>query len=103
MSAQTKAAAAVVSSQDLQDRIQARTARVAIIGMGYVGLPLALLFNEQKFPVVGFDVDTRKVETLNAGSSYIFRIPATDIQRARASGFSATEDYSHLTEMDAII
>jgi len=103
MSTQTKAAAAVVSAQDLQDRIQARTARVAIIGMGYVGLPLALLFNEEKFPVVGFDIDTRKVETLNAGSSYIFRIAAGDIQKARTRGFSATGEFAHLTEMDAII
>jgi UDP-N-acetyl-D-glucosamine dehydrogenase len=66
-------------------------------------LPLALLYTEQKFRVTGFDIDKRKVETLNSGGSYIFRIEKREIQAARGAGFSATSDYAQLTAMDAII
>jgi UDP-N-acetyl-D-glucosamine dehydrogenase len=86
-----------------KSKIDAHQARVAVIGLGYVGLPLALLYTEQKFPVTGFDIDARKVSTLTGGGSYIYRIPATEIQAARAQGFEATSDYSRLTAMDAII
>lgn len=88
---------------ELKNKIQQRQARVAIIGLGYVGLPLALLYSEQDFPVTGFDIDTRKVSTLNAGGSYIYRITAPEIQRARTQGFAATSDYSQIEKMDAII
>jgi UDP-N-acetyl-D-glucosamine dehydrogenase len=87
----------------LKTKIEARQARVAVIGLGYVGLPLALLYTEQKFPVTGFDIDQRKVSTLAEGGSYIYRIPATEIQEARARGFEATADYSRVSQMDAII
>lgn len=92
-----------VSPQRLKARIEAREARVGIIGLGYVGLPLALLFSEERFPVTGFDIDSDKVKTLATGGSYIYRIPPTDIAAARAHGFSATGDYSRVAEMDAII
>jgi UDP-N-acetyl-D-glucosamine dehydrogenase len=88
---------------DLKSKIETRHARVAVIGLGYVGLPLALLYIDQKFAVTGFDIDQRKVETLSQGGSYIFRIPSEEIQAARARGFSATADYSRLREMDAIM
>jgi UDP-N-acetyl-D-glucosamine dehydrogenase len=91
------------SVQDFQSRIENRTANIGIIGLGYVGLPLALLFNEQRFPVTGFDIDAQKVNTLNTSGSYIYRIPSTEIAAARAHGFSATDDYSRVHEMDAII
>ena len=84
-------------------KIQQRRAQVGIIGMGYVGLPLALLYSEQKFKVTGFDIDARKVDTLSKGGSYIYRIAAEEIQAAKAQGFSATADYSQLAAMDAII
>jgi UDP-N-acetyl-D-glucosamine dehydrogenase len=84
-------------------RIRRRQADVGIIGLGYVGLPLALLYSEQKFHVTGFDIDARKVETLNRGGSYIYRITGEEIQAARDQGFSATSDYSQLAAMDAII
>jgi UDP-N-acetyl-D-glucosamine dehydrogenase len=87
----------------LNSKIQQGQARVGIIGLGYVGLPLALLYSERKFQVTGFDVDARKVETLSKGGSYIFRIPAQEIQAAKTQGFSATADYSQLSAMDAII
>ncbi len=87
----------------LKSRIEQRQAQVGIIGLGYVGLPLALLYSEQKFRVTGFDIDARKVEKLAAGGSYIYRIAAEEIQAAQALGFAATSDYSRLEEMDAII
>jgi UDP-N-acetyl-D-glucosamine dehydrogenase len=57
----------------LRAGIESRTAKVGVIGRGYVSLPLALLFSEQKFPVTGFDIDRQKVEVLEAGRSYIHR------------------------------
>jgi UDP-N-acetyl-D-glucosamine dehydrogenase len=88
---------------ELKSKIEQKQARVAVIGLGYVGLPLALLYAEQDFSVTGFDIDARKVSTLDQGGSYIFRIPATEIRAAKKRGFSATAEYSRLTEMDAII
>ena len=89
--------------EQTRSRIEARTARIGIIGMGYVGLPLALLFAEQHFPVTGFDIDTHKVVTLNIGGSYIVRIPSTEIKAAQANGFNATSDYSAIATMDAVL
>ena len=95
---------AAIASVDLfKTKIQQRQARIGIIGLGYVGLPLALLYSEQKFRVTGFDIDSRKVETLAKGGSYIYRITPEEIQSAQAQGFTATSDYSHISEMDAII
>jgi len=71
--------------------------------MGYVGLPLALLFSEARFRVTGFDIDERKVNALNQGGSYIVRIPSTEIRLARESGFRATDDYSQVAAMDVVI
>lgn len=95
-----------VSSQtvaSIKNKIQKREAKIGIIGLGYVGLPLALLFTEQKFQVTGFDIDRNKVETLNKGGSYIYRIAAEDIQSAASQGFRATADYAQLEQMDAVI
>jgi len=89
--------------ESLKARIQSRTAKVGVIGMGYVGLPLALLFAEQKFAVTGFDVDQKKVDVLESGGSYIYRIAPTEIQAARAHGFAATSDYADIAGLDAII
>src|SRR6266853_4258426 len=89
--------------EQLRGRIQARTAKIGIIGLGYVGLPLALLFNETGFPVTGFDIDPEKVKALNNGRSYIYRIPQTEIAAAAAKGFWATDEYTHAKDMDAII
>ena len=88
---------------ELKTKIDTRQAKIGVIGLGYVGLPLALLYTEAKFQVTGFDIDQRKVITLTSGGSYIYRIPPTEIQSARARGFSATADFSALTEMDAVI
>lgn len=89
--------------EQFKNRIETREARIGIVGMGYVGLPLALLFSEERFKVTGFDIDAGKVETLNKGGSYIVRIPGTEIQLAQQSGFRATSDYSEIGSMDAIL
>jgi UDP-N-acetyl-D-glucosamine dehydrogenase len=85
------------------ERLEARNAKIGVIGLGYVGLPLSLLLSEAGFKVTGFDIDAKKVTDLEAGRSYIFRIPATEIQSARKQGFNATADFSGLSDQDAII
>lgn len=90
-------------AQERFDRLKGRTARIGVIGLGYVGLPLSLLLAEAGFKVTGFDIDSKKVTDLEAGRSYIFRIPAEEIHAARAHGFSATTEFSHLSDMDAVI
>ena len=90
-------------AQSFVERTKSRDLRVGIIGLGYVGLPLTLLFSEQKFRVTGFDVDRHKVDTLMSGGSYIYRILPEEIIAARSAGFHATTDYSHLSQLDAII
>ena len=92
-----------IVAESLLAKIDNRTARVGLIGLGYVGLPLALLFSEQRFCVTGFDIDARKVSSLCKGESYIFRIPPTDIQAAQRHGFCATSDYRDIGNMDAVI
>ncbi len=89
--------------QALLDRIQSRTARIGIIGQGYVGLPLALVFREAGLPVIGFDIDARKIEALRRGESYIKHIGPERVAAAVASGkFEATTDFGRLPECDAI-
>jgi UDP-N-acetyl-D-glucosamine dehydrogenase len=88
---------------EIKQRIKTREARIGIVGMGYVGLPLALLFSEERFAITGFDIDSRKVDTLNQGGSYIVRIPGAEIQSAQKNGFTATADYSQIAQMDVVI
>ena len=88
--------AATRTVDSTRNKIKQRQARVGIIGLGYVGLPLALLFTDQKFAVTGFDIDQRKVDTLAKGDSYIYRIAAKKSRHAKAKGFSATSDYAHI-------
>jgi UDP-N-acetyl-D-glucosamine dehydrogenase len=90
-------------TNEIKRRVGARAARIGVVGMGYVGLPLALLFVEEKFTVTGFDVDQQKVEKLNRGESYIVRIPRAEIETARRNGFTATIDYERIAEMDVVI
>src|ERR1700716_2722520 len=90
-------------AQERMKRMETRTAKVGVIGLGYVGLPLSLLLSEAGFKVTGFDIDTKKVTDLAAGRSYIFRIPAEEIQSAVKKGFTATTDFSGLSGQDAII
>ena len=90
-------------SSVLFDKIRNRQAIVGIIGLGYVGLPLARAFAQNGFRVLGFDIDTTKVTKLMAGQSYIQQIPASTIQQMRESGFEATDRFDRLNEPDAIL
>ena len=88
----------------LLSRINSWQAVVGVIGLGYVGLPLALTFADKNFHVIGFDIDSQKTDAISAGRSYIRHISADRIRRANKSGcLSATIDYSRLAEADAVI
>ena len=88
----------------LLEKIRNREACIGIVGLGYVGLPLILEFLEEKFTAIGFDIDTAKVEMLNAGKSYIKHIPEDKIKRISENGsFRATSDFSQLKEVDCIL
>lgn len=87
----------------LIQKIEARSATVAVLGLGYVGLPLALEFAEAGFRVLGVDVDAHKVDMLNQGTSYIEDIPDDRLQAVVDSGaFSATNRYDDIREADTI-
>jgi UDP-N-acetyl-D-glucosamine dehydrogenase len=78
--------------------------KVCVVGLGYVGLPLALQFSRAGTTVVGLDIDPAKVEALNAGRSYITHIEALFIQEQRAAGrFSASTDFASIREAEAVI
>ena len=88
----------------LHRAIAERTARVAVIGLGYVGLPLVELFARHGFPVLGCDIDAAKVERLQAGESYIGHIPSSRVMALRDGGkFEATNDFARLAEADAVL
>jgi UDP-N-acetyl-D-glucosamine dehydrogenase len=88
----------------LLKKIKAREATVGIIGLGYVGLPLALAAIDKGFPVIGFDINRQRVEELNAGQSPLAHIPDASIDAARVARlFEATDDFARLSEADAIM
>jgi UDP-N-acetyl-D-glucosamine dehydrogenase len=84
-------------------KFRSKTATVGVIGMGYVGLPLALLFSEEGFRVTGVDIDNTKIDMLASSRSYICRIPETEIALARDRGFQVTTDFACISEMDAVV
>jgi len=89
---------------NLMKKIQNAEAMIGVIGLGYVGLPLALAYAEKNFQVLGFDVDSNKIKALNSGTSYISHIDASKVKQVVQSGkLSATTDFSRLGEPDAII
>ncbi len=91
-------------AEALRSKITGSAAVVGVIGLGYVGLPVALTFAEAGLPVLGFDVDGAKIDVLSAGGSYIGHLPPERIRRVLASGrFRATVDFRHLAEADAIV
>jgi len=90
-------------SLDLNEKIRRKTARIGVIGLGYVGLPLAVEFAREGFDVTGFDVDATKVAELNAGRSYILDVATKDVADANQAGrLRATTDMSKLHDMDVI-
>ena len=87
-----------------QSKVEAQTAQVGVIGLGYVGLPLALLFARTGYVVSGFDVDPNKVAMLQRGESYIRHISETTIaEHVQKKNFKATTDFSQLRQMEAIL
>ena len=92
-----------MSQKDLISKLKNRKATIGIVGMGYVGLPLMLRYNEVGYRVIGFDIDEKKVQQLQAGKSYIVHIPPQAIAAAREKGFEATTDFSRVSEVDAVI
>lgn len=89
---------------EILNKIENGTAKIGIIGLGYVGLPLGLEFTAKKFDVLGFDLDERKVTNINNGKSYIKHIDGGRIKTAVDAGYlKATDDFSRLPEVDAII
>jgi UDP-N-acetyl-D-glucosamine dehydrogenase len=87
----------------LKEQIRDRKARIGVIGLGYVGLPLAVEFAKEGFDVTGFDVDTSKVTEINAGRSYILDVKAQDVaDSVNAGRMRATTDMSKLKDMDVI-
>jgi UDP-N-acetyl-D-glucosamine dehydrogenase len=87
----------------LMKKILSKTAKVGIIGLGYVGLPLARALSHEGFSVLGFDIDPDKVDRLQRGESYIGHIPANDIRHMRERRFEATSDFNRLGEPDVIL
>src|SRR5262245_26880815 len=87
----------------LLQRIEARTVTVGIIGLGYVGLPLARAFTAAGLRVLGFDIDSHKVEKLIAGHSYIQQLPDAIIGEMRRNGFEATDRFDRLGEADCVL
>ncbi len=91
------------NKQSLLDQLDNKSARVAILGLGYVGLPLAVVFSEAGFNVIGIDPDERKVNTICRGESHIQDIPNEQIARLVASGkLTATTDFSALEQAQAV-
>jgi UDP-N-acetyl-D-glucosamine dehydrogenase len=87
----------------LLTKIEKHAARVGVIGLGYVGLPLARALSTRGFPVLGFDIDPSKVAQLQAGKSYIGHIPEEDVRAMLGRGFDATAQFARLDEPDAIL
>src|SRR5262245_56873351 len=88
----------------LMSRIELRTARIGVIGLGYVGLPLAETFAWGGYPVLGFDIDGEKVRPLHTGESYIGHVPSQRVAELVGTGrFTATTDPSAFEECDVLI
>jgi UDP-N-acetyl-D-glucosamine dehydrogenase len=90
-------------SRELLRRIRDKTALIGIIGLGYVGLPLARGLAQAGYRVLGFDLDASKVRRLNSGLSYIGHIPDEQVAQMRQAGFEATDHFERLEEPDAIL
>jgi UDP-N-acetyl-D-glucosamine dehydrogenase len=89
--------------QTLLKKLGDKSARIGVVGLGYVGLPLALRFSEAGFAVLGLDIDPGKVNALNAGRSYIAQIPAERIGKAVKQGFRASDAFGEAQDCDALI
>ena len=87
----------------LIEKIESKSAIVGVIGLGYVGLPLVIRFVEEDFRIIGFDIDEAKVRKLNDGESYLRHVPASSIAAAVDKGFTATSDWSRISDCDVTL
>ena len=90
-------------TEQLLEKLEARKAIIGILGLGYVGQPLALRYAQLGYKVLGFDIDVEKVDQLNAGHSQIEHINDANIAAANAAGMECTTDFSRTSEADALI
>lgn len=88
---------------ELVNKINTKEAIIGIVGLGYVGLPLALEYAKKGFKVIGFDVDEKKIPFIQEGRSYIKHIAGERVKSAVDAGMEATTDFSRLPEVDAVI
>ena len=89
--------------KSLKTKIKNHKSTIGVIGLGYVGLPLAIRFSEEGFKTIGFDIDEEKVKLLNSGKSYIKYIKEDDISAMANNGFTATADFIEIANVDIII
>src|ERR1700722_7976926 len=95
--------AKIATAMALEEKIKNRTARVGIIGLGYVGLPLAMEFANAGFSVTGIDIQESKVSQLNRGESYVQDVPTDTLGKWVSGGkFRATSDFSVILDLDTI-
>src|SRR6187549_3019703 len=91
------------TAEALREKIASRTARVGVVGLGYVGLPLAVELARAGFRTTGIDLDRRKVDTINRGESYIQDVPTTDVAEFHAAKrLTATTDASVISTLDTV-
>ena len=104
MSTTVKSDTTSAAAAELKKRIEGRTLVVGVLGLGYVGLPLALAFAEKRLSVIGFDVDPEKIEALKAGRHYIQHLEGPRLASATSSGlFRATLDFAELSKPDVLL
>ena len=88
---------------ELNKKIQDRTAKIGVIGLGYVGLPLAMEFVQAGFNVIGIDIDENKIDSINQGINYIQDVGDDQLKKAvKESKLNATNDYSIVEDLDSI-
>lgn len=90
-------------TKNLLNKLNDKTAIIGIVGLGYVGIPLALRYAEERYKVIGFDIDEAKTKKIALGETYIKHIPDDAIKNAVDNAFEATTDFSRAKEADAII
>lgn len=94
---------AIITLDSFKEKITDRTAKIGVLGMGYVGIPLAISMANAGFHVIGFDVNKPHIDGLNNGHSSIKHIPDADIEMMKSVGFEATDDFSKAAQCEVLI